>query len=279
MKTSLHYFSPLICLLASPFIGFAANSTDTGVIARSGETTIKVDEIRPMLANLDANQLAALTQDPAQLDQLVRTLLAQKILLKEATSSHWEQQADIAAKLEQLRQQAIAESYLKSAAKPPEGFPTDAELQSAYQANKNALLIPRQYHLSQIYIAIPRNADKATLDKLQLQADALYKKLRQPDADFSALARSESAESESAKRGGEIGWVRENQLQPEIRTPVTGLAKNGISEPIHLNDGWHILKVLEIKEPYTPSLDEIRSPLTQQLRAARQRSDSQAYLA
>jgi hypothetical protein len=39
------------------------------------------------------------------------------------------------------------------------------------------------------------------------------------------------------------------------------------------------LKVIDIKEPYTPALDEIRSALAQQLRNEKAQSNSQAYLA
>jgi len=42
---------------------------------------------------------------------------------------------------------------------------------------------------------------------------------------------------------------------------------------------WHIIKVLDIKERYTPSLDEIRLQLTERLRAERARQLSQEYVA
>ena len=52
-----------------------------------------------------------------------------------------------------------------------------------------------------------------------------------------------------------------------------------VAEPVRLDDGWHIIKVLDIREPYTPTLDQIRSQLAQQLRAERTRSNTQAFLA
>jgi parvulin-like peptidyl-prolyl isomerase len=60
---------------------------------------------------------------------------------------------------------------------------------------------------------------------------------------------------------------------------VTSLSKNATSEPIRLEDGWHILRVLDTKEAYTPALDEIRSQLVHQLRNERAQSNSQAYIA
>jgi peptidylprolyl isomerase len=51
-----------------------------------------------------------------------------------------------------------------------------------------------------------------------------------------------------------------------------------VSDPIQLDDGWHIIKVLDVKEPYTPTLDEIRTQLIQQMRNAKARDNSQQYL-
>jgi parvulin-like peptidyl-prolyl isomerase len=105
------------------------------------------------------------------------------------------------------------------------------------------------------------------------------KSLHQPAADFAAIAKGESEEPESAARGGEIGWLTESQIQPEVRSQVGSLTKNSVSEPIRLEDGWHILKVLDIKEGYTPTLEEIHSALAQQLRTEKTQANSQAYLA
>jgi parvulin-like peptidyl-prolyl isomerase len=166
---------------------------------------------------------------------------------------------------------------LASVSQPPAGYPSDAELKAAYDANKAALLVPRQYRLAQIFIAVPKAADKTDNDKEKL--DGLRKDLHPKEADFAAIARAQSEESQSAAKGGEIGWLTENQIQPEIRLQVTSLAKGTVSEPIRLADGWHILKVLDIKDPYTPTLDEIRPQFIERLRAERARALSQDYVA
>jgi len=137
--------------------------------------------------------------------------------------------------------------------------------------------VPRQYRLAQIFIAVPKAADKTDNDKEKL--DGLSKDLHPKEADFAAIARAQSEESQSAAKGGEIGWLTENQIQPEIRLQVTSLAKGTVSEPIRLADGWHILKVLDIKDPYTPTLDEIRPQFIERLRAERARALSQDYVA
>ncbi|XSC48412.1 peptidylprolyl isomerase [Bradyrhizobium sp. RDT10] len=113
-----------------------------------------------------------------------------------------------------------------------------------------------------------RGQSKKKLDEIQ-------GKLKAPNADFAAIARAEG----EAKGGGDLGWVAENQIRPEIKVQVIGLAKNAMSEPIRLDDGWHILKLLDTKAAYTRTLPEVREQLVQQMRSERATMMRRAYLA
>lgn len=254
-------------------------AAETDVIARVGDTEVKMEEIRAALAILSPREAETISRDPALLNQLVRTLLTQRILLKEAISKQWDQKPEVAAQLARVREAAITESYLQSVSTPPESFPSDTDLQKKYEANKAALLVPKQFRLAQIFIASPKDAEKAVADKAVEKLETVRKSLRKPDADFAVIARTDSDEKDSSSRGGEIGWLTEAQIQPEIRAQLGSLAKGAVTEPIRLNDGWHIIKCLDIKESYTPSLDDVRTQLTQRLRAEQTKASSQAYLA
>jgi hypothetical protein len=256
----------------------APANTDSTVIARVGDSEVKLDEIRSAIESLDARDQAALARDPSLLSQTVRTLLMRRVVLKEALAKHWDQEPAVATLIERARDNAVVESYLQSVSKPPDSYPSETELQAAYEAKKAQLLVPKQFRIAQIFLALPKNADKGTADKVQAKLESIKKSLHQAGADFSAIAKANSEESESAARGGEIGWLTENQIQPEVRSQLGSLSKNAVSEPLRLDDGWHIIKVLDIKEPYTPTLDEIRTPLAQELRKEKTQANSQAYL-
>jgi parvulin-like peptidyl-prolyl isomerase len=253
--------------------------SDTTVIARVGDTEIKLDEIRASIESLDAREQAALARDPSLLNQTVRTLLMRRVVLKEALAKHWDTEPAVAALIQRARDDAVVESYLQSVSKPSDSYPSETELQTAYDARKSQLLVPRQFRIAQIYVALPKNSDKATTEKAQNKLEAIKKSLHQAGTDFAIVAKAQSEEAESAARGGELGWLTESQIEPEVRSQLGSLTKNSISEPIRLDDGWHILKVIDIKEAYTPALDEIRPALAQQLRNEKTQANSQAYLA
>ncbi|WP_052572726.1 peptidylprolyl isomerase [Haloferula sp. BvORR071] len=257
----------------------AAAYADTATLGKIGDLELKTDEIREAIAGLEAGQDAALSKDPAALGQYVRALLIQRLVLKQAQEKKWDQDPEVVAKLVRAREAALTESYLESVSKVPADFPKDSDLQAAYEAARPSLQVPKSYRLAQVFIASAKDADKATADKAKTKADAVAKKLKEKNADFAAIASAESDEAASKARGGEIGWVAEAQVQPEIRERLPKLAAGTISEPLKLDDGWHILKVLDAKEAHTPTLDQVREQLTVQLRAERARLNRQEYLA
>lgn len=248
------------------------------VIARVGDNEIKIEQIKPFLTGLTAEEKAALESNPALLSQTVRTLILQQILFKEAIASGWDKSPEVIAQLDRLRQGAVAESYIQSIAKVPEGYPSDAEVQSAYDARKDSLLVPKQLRLAQIYIAAPQG-DKDADEKAKARIEAVAKSLKASGSDFAAIARDQSEERESASRGGEVGLIAESSIQPEIRAKVSSLPKGGTTDPIRLGDGWYVVRVLDVKDAHTATLPEIKDRLVAALRADRIRQNREAYLA
>jgi peptidylprolyl isomerase len=170
-----------------------------------------------------------------------------------------------------VRDAAIAESYLESVTKLPADFPSDAEIKEVYEARKAELSLPKQYKLAQIFIA--NGTDPA---KAKAKADALAKQVK--SGDFAALAKTNSDEPRSAANGGEIGLLPEDSIQPAIRKALTGLAKGATAGPIELGDGLYFVKILDIQEPRTATIDEVKTQIVTALRAERQKLNRQAYL-
>jgi peptidylprolyl isomerase len=260
----------------SPLRLCAAEATP---VARVGGTEVKADELRALLNNLDPRDRAALARDPALLNRTVRAVLVQRIVLQEALAKQWDRQPAVVSQVERLKQSAIIESYLDAVSIPPAGYPSELELQNAYDSNRATFLVPRQFRLAQIFVGASKSPNKGETDKAQARLDALVKKLRQPESDFAAIARVQSEEPDSAARSGEIGWLPETRIQPEIRLHALGLAKDVVSDPIRLEDGWHIIKILDVKEAYTAPLVEIRDQLVAQMRTECSKVERQNYLA
>jgi parvulin-like peptidyl-prolyl isomerase len=274
--TTRYLTAVTIALIGLPMM---LSGADTTVIAKVGDNEVRAEDIKPFIEKLPVRDQLLLSKDAAALNEFVRGIIIKQLVYKEALSKKWEQQAQVAAQLDKIRQQAITQSYLQSLSTPPEDFPSQADLQGAYDALKknNALQVPKQYRLAQIYVACPKGCDKDTEAKAQAKLDAVVKAVK--SGDFATVAKSQSDDASSAQRGGELGFLAESQIQPEIRSTLSSLSKGATSDPVRMSDGWHVVKVLEVKEPYTATLDEVKGSLANELRNQRAQVLGKSYLA
>ena len=241
------------------------------VVARAGDKDITASQIQPYLAKVSPSERDALLQNPAALSRAVRTVLLQKQLLDEAKAADWEKNPETQALLTRVRDAAISESFLESVTIVPANYPGDEEITALYESRKDSLRLPTQYRLAQIFIASAE--DKA---KAKSEAGALAKQVK--SGDFAALAKANSDEPVSAAKGGEVGWLAEDSIQPAIRKALSGAGKDAIAGPIELGDGFYFVKILDLREPRTATLDEVRPQLVAALRQERAALNRQAYL-
>jgi len=67
-------------------------------------------------------------------------------------------------------------------------------------------------------------------------------------ADFAELARRFSEDPLSAAKGGDLGWVRADQLVPGFASVMTKLPLNTLSQVSRSRFGFHLIEVLETRE-------------------------------
>lgn len=270
---------PAAAVTAGRAAAAAPRAVEGEVVARIGGRDVTTTEVRNFIVGLGVREQAALARDPALLSQAVRLMLANQLVLKEAEGRKWQDQPAVAAQLQRIRDSAIVESYLQTVSAPPASYPEEVDVLKAYDANKTAFLVPRQFRIAQIFVALEAGADNETKEKARKKLTEIQGRLKQPKADFAAIAQESSDQRDTAERGGELGWVPENQIRPEIKTHVMGLSSGTTSEPIQLDGGWHIIKLIETKAAETRSLPDVRDVIVQQLRSQRAEVIRRAYLA
>lgn len=83
------------------------------------------------------------------------------------------------------------------------------------------------------------------------KAEALAQNVRREllsNGDFAELARRFSEDPLSAAKGGDLGWVRADQLVPGFASVLTELPLNTLSEVTQSRFGFHLIEVLETRE-------------------------------
>lgn len=280
MKTPSFSHSLLLVgsVLAGVMLVHSAAAADA-IIARVGEQDVTTDSIKPYLQGLTDRERTALEQDPRLLNQTVRSLILQQVLLKEAQTAGWEKRPEVAERIDRLRQAVIAESYLQELTEAPADYPSEKEVAEFYEAKKAELNLPKRLRLAQIFIARPAEADQLQAAAAKARLEAVQADLKKSGAKFAEVAQARSDDKETGVRGGDIGWLAETSIQPEVRKAVAGLDKGAFSAPIEMPDGWYIVQVAEIDEARTAKLDEVQDQVKRALREQRVRQNREAYMA
>jgi peptidylprolyl isomerase len=243
-------------------IGLAGPAlADDAAVANIGQQAVGSAEIRALLPPLTPAQREQAAKDPKVMAQLVRIAVGRKLLLEEATSQGWDKKPEIEVQIARARDEILFATFLQSASLPSPNYPSADEVRQAYDANRDKFTIPTQYHVAQIFIAESPTAEKKARD--------LDKRAKVKGADFAALARTDSDDATSAKRGGDLGWVPENQLVPAIKTAVLSLGGRGTTDPIRAAGGWHIIQVIATAPPVLPPLDQLHDAIVKLLRESK----------
>ena len=79
-------------------------------------------------------------------------------------------------------------------------------------------------------------------------------------ADFATLAKEKSKDPGAAD-GGDLGYFTKDQMVPEFSAAAFKLDKGQISDPVHTQFGWHIIKVEDKRTKPTPTFDQVRGQI------------------
>lgn len=124
-----------------------------------------------------------------------------------------------------------------------EGFYIFQLLDRKGGGQQSATQMAKNYRVSHILIKI----NDLTSESQALSRINNIQQQLQAGGNFEALAKQYS-EDGSAIQGGALGWVTGGEVVPEFEAAMTHLPVNQISEPVRTPFGYHLIKVLEIKE-------------------------------
>ena len=109
----------------------------------------------------------------------------------------------------------------------------------------NASKGTEEYRVGEIYLSATPASQAQVLDN----ANKILAQLRQ-GASFAGYARQYS-ESSTAPVGGDLGWVRPEQLPPELANVLREMPNGAISNPIPVSGGYSIIAVQDTRKILT----------------------------
>lgn len=130
--------------------------------------------------------------------------------------------------------------------------PADEDLKAYYEANRNRFVVPESRKLQMVVV------------KSKEQADDLKRRIEAGEMTMYEAVRDYSLAVNAKQDLGEVGWVSQGEMAPELDTAVFMQLPGELGEPVESPAGWHLVEVQEVNDArYTNFADETTRRLTQ----------------
>ena len=255
------------------------SSLVSGQVGQRGNDKLTIEEVRDFVQNADPGLRQQLLSNPAALSEFVRDRLLRMALLDQAKASGFDRKPEVLKRANEAHDNVVVSAYIASLTEPPKDYPSDAEVASIYDLNKQRFVVPRQYHISQIAVRLPVGSPAKADDEAKAKINDIYQQLTKKKANFAEMAQKNSDDNATKEKGGDLGWVREDQLVPAVKDTVGKMQDNTISEPIRTPEGWHIVRLSGIRPSSIAPLADVKGELAQALRQQRMQQNAQALVA
>ncbi|HVH08728.1 MAG TPA: SurA N-terminal domain-containing protein, partial [Gemmatimonadales bacterium] len=181
----------------------------------------------------------------AQIEQLYREYLPQRKLEEYLTADLYisdaklwrvwrDQHESVTVALVGVRPEDIPDSLAPVSA---------AELARYYEQHAADYKRPGAAWLS--FVAVPRVPDRADSVAALARVRGLRAEIVGGKAKFEDVAKRESADSGTATRGGDLGWIKRSQpgFDPKFLAALRSLGVGVVSEPVLSAFGYHLIKI------------------------------------
>jgi len=157
---------------------------------------------------------------------------------------------------------------------------SDDQLKARYQANIQQYQVPSRVHVEHILFMTVNKPD-AEVEEIKKKAEDVLKQVKK-GGKFDELAKKYSEDPGTKDKGGDLGWIVENQTVKEFQSVAFSLPKGQVSDLVRTQYGFHIIKVLDKETAHTKPFDEVKAQIQPNLlnnEADKQASDTADKLA
>jgi peptidyl-prolyl cis-trans isomerase D len=181
-----------------------------------------------------------------QYEAMIREVLPrQKLDLELASLSRTtrgEVERALEVRRERVRLRTLYFNPAEHSTEEDEPQPGESELQDFYEIHREDFQEPEKARLKYvIFPRMPSSEDEASV--LREMKDLLEE--IEKGALFEDIARDYSEDPGSREEGGDLGFIKKNQLEPALEDVIASLKPGEVSEPVRSSLGWHLLKLEE----------------------------------
>lgn len=142
------------------------------------------------------------------------------------------------------------------------------QIEAYYRMRNDKYHKPKKVRVAHILFKVGQGYDAEQLADKKEQTQFTLEDL-QKDADFSEQAKRYSEDYDTRDKGGELVFMTQEALTAKWGAPFAEeafkLTKNGLSEIVKSDQGFHIIKVTDIIEAEHHPLDEVKTALAKEI--------------
>ncbi len=262
-KNSLKIFVAVAIVAALVVIAstyFISAKSDT-IIAQVNNHKIYKSEVEAKLRSVFESQnfggksdvaIPELSSMPKEvIEILAKEVYLEHELTKEAVRSSVSKNKEVQDKISAAKDRIIRQAYLDSVLKEKV---SEEKIRAKYLELSESVKDKKEYSISHIVTKTKEEADKIVKD---LSAKKSPK--------FSDLAKKYSIDQDSAAKGGNLGFIVEDNMFKEISDVLATLKKDQVSQPIQTKFGWHIVKFSDVREAQSLPFESVKENIREQL--------------
>ncbi len=131
------------------------------------------------------------------------------------------------------------------------------KLYNYYQEHTEYYTLPELVNVSHILITAPKGSHPDKINAAKDKIEDIFAKVKLGQ-DFNKLATQYSEDENSAKNGGNLGWLGKGEIDADFEQAAFSLTKNkNISEIVQSNFGYHIIKLLDKRASQVNDFDKV----------------------
>jgi peptidyl-prolyl cis-trans isomerase C len=141
---------------------------------------------------------------------------------------------------------------------------TEADIQKYYQEHAKDF-DDQKAHAAHILFRTHKKMSETEKKAILTTAHEVFSKIR-AGKDFADMASQYSEDRISAKKGGNLGWVKAGSIDKQFSETLFSLKPNEVSSPIETQFGYHIVKLLDKVRTVRQPLEAVAGDIRYQLR-------------
>lgn len=263
-KSSVWWMLPFVFFLCSALSCNKAQPLKEKELARINDKVITLQEFEQRMGQLSQRRKQQMIFEEGRRDFL-QELINHELLFQEARKKRLDKDKKILANVERIKKELVINALEEELCEGKDEV-TDEEVASYYQENREKFIL-EMVQVRHIVVEALQEAQK------------IKRRLNQGE-DFITLARQYSVSPDSAKKGGDLGYIVRGMVGKEFEQAAFALKRRGeLSDIVKTESGYyHIIRLEDKIGPRQLAFPEVREEIRNYLMNKKREEILAAYL-